>query len=101
MTDNTQQQQQQVSSTPSISTTSTPIKTTQSSQELNKLATIKETLLPQTQQSQTKINRRRKTTSSEFDVALSNLRQHSMELNEACDRASKLTELSSRSVNSF
>jgi hypothetical protein len=51
--------------------------------------------------SKVKINRRRKTTSGEFDKALTSLRQNSMELNQACDRAAKLTELSSRSVNSF
>lgn len=51
--------------------------------------------------SKVKINRRRKTTSGEFDKALTSLRQNSIELNQACDRAAKLTELSSRSVNSF
>jgi hypothetical protein len=48
-----------------------------------------------------RINRRRKTASGEFDRALSSLRQNSVELNAACDRAAKLTELSSKSVNSF
>lgn len=57
--------------------------------------------VPKPNEAKVKINRRRKTTSGEFDRALNHLRQNSMELNQACDRAAKLTELSSKSVTSF
>jgi hypothetical protein len=50
---------------------------------------------------QTQISRRRRTTSAEFDKKLLDLRQNSKELDQMCNQASRLTELSRKSVDAF
>ena len=50
---------------------------------------------------QSKISRRRRTTSADFDRALKDLRQNSQELDKMCQQASRLTELSRKSVDAF
>ena len=56
---------------------------------------------PKTSAKQSKISRRRRTTSADFDNALKDLRQNSQELDKMCQQASRLTELSRKSVDAF
>lgn len=98
-TDTTQQQSS--SSSLAVSTSNATPKNSTNNTTNTAGKQFQKDALPITPKGQVKINRRRKTASGEFDQVLANLRQHSQELNEACDRASKLTELSSKSVDSF
>jgi hypothetical protein len=65
------------------------------------LNTPSPTLNPIKGTKQVQISRRRKTTSGDFDKALSSLRQDSLELDKACLKAQELTALSAKSVESF